>query len=164
MIVQYVAAASLGELRGHANPRTAFSTTTSAGQEDHVSMGATASWNLLEAIQRCREVLACEAFVAHRAIQFIEKPSSTCIESLIRCMNNVVLLILKIAIRVKKYERLQENSHRRVGCPSFNQCLKHHCVNHSEKYCFSSWSSPVSCRMRKRATVRSCVSLMFATT
>ena len=91
MIVQYVAAASLGELRGHASPRTAFSTTTSAGQEDHVSMGATASWNLLEAIQRCSEVVSCEAFVAHRAIQMIEKPSSTCIESLMRCMNNVVL-------------------------------------------------------------------------
>ena len=54
-------------------------------------MGATASWNLLEAIQRCREVLACEAFVAYRAIRLIEKPSSTCVESLIRCMNNVVL-------------------------------------------------------------------------
>ncbi len=91
MIVQYVAAASLGEMRGHANPRTAFSTTTSAGQEDHVSMGATASWNLLQAIQRCSEVLACEAFVAHRAIQMIEKPSSTCVDALIRCMNNVVL-------------------------------------------------------------------------
>lgn len=91
MIVQYVAAASLGELRGHANPRTAFSTTTSAGQEDHVSMGATASWNLLEAIQRCSEVLSCEAFVAYRAIKVIEKPSSTCVSSLIRCMDNVVL-------------------------------------------------------------------------
>ena len=91
MIVQYVAGASLGELRGHANPRTAFSTTTSAGQEDHVSMGATASWNLLEAIQRCAEVIACEAFVAHRAIQIMDKESSTCVQALIRCMNNVVL-------------------------------------------------------------------------
>lgn len=91
MIVQYVAAASLGELRGHANPRVAFSTTTSAGQEDHVSMGATASWNLLQAIERCSEVLSCEAFVAHRAIQMIDKPSSKCVDSLMRCMNNVIM-------------------------------------------------------------------------
>ena len=90
MIVQYAAAASLGELRGHASPRTAFSTTTSAGQEDHVSMGATASWNLLEAVQRCSEVIACEAFVAHRALKIIDKKSSTCIESFMRCMNNVI--------------------------------------------------------------------------
>ena len=46
MIVQYSAGAALAELHGHAAPRTAFSTSTSAGQEDHVSMGATACWNL----------------------------------------------------------------------------------------------------------------------
>ena len=90
MIVQYAAAAALGELHGHSSPRTAFSTTTSAGQEDHVSMAATASWNLMEAIQRCSEVIACEAFVAHRALKIIETPSSTCIQGFVRCMNNIV--------------------------------------------------------------------------
>ena len=90
MIVQYAAAAALGELHGHSSPRTAFSTTTSAGQEDHVSMAATASWNLMEAIQRCSEVIACEAFVAHRALKIIETPSSTCIQEFVRCMNNIV--------------------------------------------------------------------------
>ena len=91
MIVQYAAGASLGELHGHSAPRTAFSTTTSAGQEDHVSMGATASWNLYQAIDRCSEVIACEAFVAHRALQFIGKESSTCVQAMIRCMNNIVI-------------------------------------------------------------------------
>lgn len=90
MIVQYAAAASLGELHGHCAPRTAFSTTTSAGQEDHVSMGATASWNLFEAIQRCSEVIACEAFVAHRAIKMIARKSSTCVESMLRCMDQII--------------------------------------------------------------------------
>jgi len=90
MIVQYSAAAALGELHGHASPRTAFSTTTSAGQEDHVSMGATASWNLYEAIQRCSEVIACEAFVAHRALQAKELQSSTCVTAFVRCMNSIV--------------------------------------------------------------------------
>lgn len=70
MIVQYVAGASLAELHGHATPRAAFSTSTSAGQEDHVSMGATAAWNLLEATQRLSEVLACELFVACEALEF----------------------------------------------------------------------------------------------
>ena len=46
MIVQYVAGSSLSEMHGHVAPRSAFSTTTSAGQEDHVSMGATIAWNL----------------------------------------------------------------------------------------------------------------------
>ena len=69
MIVQYVAGASLAELRGHASPRSAFSTTTSAGQEDHVSMGATAAWNLLSATDRLAEVLACEALVACEGLE-----------------------------------------------------------------------------------------------
>ncbi|MAJ01764.1 MAG: histidine ammonia-lyase [Euryarchaeota archaeon] len=70
MIVQYVAGASLSELRGHASPRSAFSTSTSAGQEDHVSMGATATWNMYQATERLSEVLACEAMVACQALEF----------------------------------------------------------------------------------------------
>ena len=69
MIVQYVAGASLAELHGHVMPRAAFSTSTSAGQEDHVSMGATAAWNLLEATKRLSEVLACELLVACEALE-----------------------------------------------------------------------------------------------
>jgi len=68
MIVQYVAGASLAELRGHASPRSAFSTSTSAGQEDHVSLGATANHNLLVATERLAEVLACEARIASEAL------------------------------------------------------------------------------------------------
>ena len=90
MIVQYTAAASLGELHGHSSPRSAFSTTTSAGQEDYVSMAATASWNLFKAIQRCSEVLACEAFVAHRALKIIATPSSTCVQSMLRCLDQII--------------------------------------------------------------------------
>lgn len=69
MIVQYVAGASLSELHGHAAPRSIFSTSTSAGQEDHVSMGATASWNLFQATSRLAEVLACELVVACEALE-----------------------------------------------------------------------------------------------
>jgi len=90
MIVQYSAAASLGELHGHASPRTAFSTPTSAGQEDHVSMGSTACWNLLRAVQRASEVYACELFVARRGLHFLQTKSSRHIEVLIRCIDTIV--------------------------------------------------------------------------
>ena len=70
MIVQYVAGASLSELHGHAAPRAVFSTSTSAGQEDHVSMGATACWNLLQSTKRIAEVLACELVIACEALEF----------------------------------------------------------------------------------------------
>lgn len=82
MIVQYVAGASLAELHGHASPRAAFSTSTSAGQEDHVSMGATAAWNLLQATQRLSEVLACELLVACEALEFESLEPSTYVASL----------------------------------------------------------------------------------
>ena len=82
MIVQYVAGASLSEMRGHANPRSAFSTTTSAGQEDHVSMGATACSNLLSSIKRFSEVLACEALIAAQALDLNKNTSSPYVESL----------------------------------------------------------------------------------
>ena len=88
MIVQYVGGASLAEMRGHANPRTAFSTTTSAGQEDHVSMGATACYNLLKTIERFSEVLACEALIAAQALGLNKNKSSPYVESLIRLITN----------------------------------------------------------------------------
>ena len=40
---------ALAEMHGHVMPRSAFSTVTSGGQEDHVSMGATACMNLMSA-------------------------------------------------------------------------------------------------------------------
>ena len=76
MIVQYVAGSALAELHGHASPRAAFSTSTSAGQEDHVSMGATAAWNLRTAVLRLSEVLACEALVAVEALEHAGEHSS----------------------------------------------------------------------------------------
>jgi histidine ammonia-lyase len=89
MIVQYVAGAALAELRGHASPRSAFSTTTSAGQEDHVSMGATAAWNMLSAVQRLAEVLACEALVACEALEHAQQPSSPHIAGFHRLVRSI---------------------------------------------------------------------------
>lgn len=82
MIVQYVAGAALAELHGQATPRSAFSTSTSAGQEDHVSMGATAAWNLLVGVKRLAEVIACEALVAFEALEHNSLVSSPHVEGL----------------------------------------------------------------------------------
>ncbi len=89
MIVQYSAGASLGELHGHAAPRSAFSTSTSAGQEDHVSMGATACWNLHQACLRISEVLACELLIAAEALSHNENLPSPIVRSLIKLTRGV---------------------------------------------------------------------------
>ena len=90
MIVQYVAGASLGELHGHAAPRSIFSTSTSAGQEDHVSMGATACWNLLQATNRLSEVLACEFIVACQALEFNDVQPSNVIVAMKQRIRSIV--------------------------------------------------------------------------
>ena len=82
MIVQYVAGAALAELHGQATPRSAFSTTTSAGQEDHVSMGATAAWNLYQGVRRLSEIIACEALIGAEALEHASLPSSAHVQGL----------------------------------------------------------------------------------
>ncbi len=82
MIVQYVAGSSLAELHGQATPRSAFSTSTSAGQEDHVSMGATAAYNLLTGVHRLSEVLACELLIACEALEHTQFASAVHVQGL----------------------------------------------------------------------------------
>ncbi len=89
MIVQYVAGAALAELHGQASPRSAFSTSTSAGQEDHVSMGATAAWNLLSGVRRLAEVIACELLVACEALEYATQTSSPHVEGLRHLVRSV---------------------------------------------------------------------------
>ncbi|MDP6189127.1 MAG: aromatic amino acid lyase [Candidatus Poseidoniaceae archaeon] len=89
MIVQYVAGAALAELHGQATPRSAFSTSTSAGQEDHVSMGATAAWNLLVGVKRLAEIVACEALVAFEALEHNTLASSEHVEGLRKLVRTV---------------------------------------------------------------------------
>jgi histidine ammonia-lyase len=68
MILQYAAAASVAEIRARIGPATATNIVVSAQQEDHVSMGATASWMLLQSIDNCAAVLAAEMITASEAM------------------------------------------------------------------------------------------------
>ncbi|HET6380356.1 MAG TPA: histidine ammonia-lyase [candidate division Zixibacteria bacterium] len=70
MIAQYSAAALVNELKVLAHPASADSIPTSANQEDHVSMGATAALHLREAIDRVEAVLAIEALCAAQGLEF----------------------------------------------------------------------------------------------
>jgi len=90
MIVQYSAVASIAELRMLANPATAISIPTSANQEDHVSMGATAAWSLYQAVDRLSEVLSCELIVAAEALEMASNATSVWTQSLIRHLRSIV--------------------------------------------------------------------------
>ena len=89
MIVHYVAAAALAEMHGRATPRSAFSTPTSGGQEDHVSMGATACWNLVESCNHLSQVLACELLIACEALEYRVAEPANHVKGLYRLVRKI---------------------------------------------------------------------------
>lgn len=70
MIVQYTSAAMVSENKGLAWPNSVDSIPTSAGQEDHVSMGLTAAVNLDRILENVEGSLACELLGALVATDF----------------------------------------------------------------------------------------------
>ena len=69
MISQYTAAAMVVELRASATPIAVHSMSTSAGQEDHVSMGFTAAMRTRRSVATLRRVLAAELIAAAQALE-----------------------------------------------------------------------------------------------
>ena len=70
MIVQYTAAALVSESKSSAFPASVDSIPTSAGQEDHVSMGTIAARMLDRVLDNVEGVLACELLCALAATDF----------------------------------------------------------------------------------------------
>jgi histidine ammonia-lyase len=69
MISQYTAAAIVVQLRAAASPIAVQSMSTSAGQEDHVSMGFTAALRTRGSVAMLRMVLAAELVAAAQALE-----------------------------------------------------------------------------------------------
>ena len=69
MITQYTAAAMVASLRHAATPFAVQSAATSAGQEDHVSMGYEAALRTRRSVGLLRAVLAIEVIAAAQAIE-----------------------------------------------------------------------------------------------
>lgn len=70
MIAHYTAAALVNELQTLAHPSSVDTISTSANQEDHVSMGGTAALHLGDAVDRAEQVLAIEALCAAQGLDF----------------------------------------------------------------------------------------------
>ncbi len=71
MIAQVTAASAVAELRMLAHPASIDTVPTSAGKEDHVSMGMGAALKLRQALPVLRRILAIELVVAARAIDLL---------------------------------------------------------------------------------------------
>src|SRR5436305_403572 len=71
MIAQYVAASLVSENKVLAHPASVDSIPTSAGQEDHVSMGATAAVHLWRVAANVDRVLAVELLCGAQGVDFL---------------------------------------------------------------------------------------------
>lgn len=70
MIVQYTAAALVSENKILAHPASVDSIPTSAGQEDHVSMGPIAGRHAVDIIHNVEQIIAIEMLAAAQGIDF----------------------------------------------------------------------------------------------
>lgn len=68
MLVQYTAASLVSECKSLAHPASIDSIVSSAGQEDHVSMGMTAARHARDCVANAEVVVALEAFAAAQAL------------------------------------------------------------------------------------------------
>jgi len=71
MIPQYVAAALVSENKALCHPASVDSIPTSAGQEDHVSMGNAAGLKAWQVVANAERVLAIELLAGAQAIEFL---------------------------------------------------------------------------------------------
>jgi histidine ammonia-lyase len=70
MLAQVTAAALASESKTLAHPASVDSIPTSAGKEDHVSMGPTAAWKAGRVVQNLARVLGIELLAACEALEF----------------------------------------------------------------------------------------------
>jgi len=88
MLMQYTAASLVSECKTLAHPASVDSIPSSAGQEDHVSMGMTSARHLREIVTNTELVVAMEAIAAAQAIDLRgplqASPATTAARDLIR--------------------------------------------------------------------------------
>ena len=90
MLAHYTAAAAVNRLRGHAAPASCDTISTSAGQEDHVSMGWNACLALRAAVADAMRVVAIELVCAAEAVDLRGLPPAPATAAVIACLRERV--------------------------------------------------------------------------
>jgi histidine ammonia-lyase len=81
MVPQYVAASIVSENKVLVHPASADSIPTSAGQEDHNSMGMTAAWKARKIVENVTRLLSIEMIAAAQGLDYIALHSTPSIEA-----------------------------------------------------------------------------------
>ena len=90
MMAQVTAAALASECKALSFPASVDTIPTSAGKEDHVSMGPIAARKLAAVVRNLSRVLAIEAAAAARAIDLREHPTSAALQRVHACVREHV--------------------------------------------------------------------------
>jgi len=128
MLAQYVAAALASENKIMCHPASADTIPTSAGHEDHVSMGPAAAYKLEKLLANLEQILACEWVCASQALEF-HRPLTfgPGTEAALACLRQEVAPLaedrplhgdLEIAARLVREGRLVAAVEARVGALS----------------------------------------------
>jgi histidine ammonia-lyase len=80
MVAQYTSAALVTENRMRAYPASVQSMPTSAGMEDHVSMGVHAAHKFAEVVRNTRDALAIEALCAAQGLDLLQTATGPAVE------------------------------------------------------------------------------------
>ena len=90
MIAHYTSAACVSENKCLAYPPVVDSLSTSADQEDHVSMGVTSARHCMRTLDNLESVLSIEMMIACQAMEFIEETPSPVLKKVLDCVREVV--------------------------------------------------------------------------
>ena len=106
MIPQYTAASIVSQNKMYCYPASSDSIVSSNGQEDHVSMGATAAIKLIKVLENLDLILAIELMNAAQALEF-RRPlkSSPFIEKLVKSYRNEVAFVAEDIVMYKEIKK-----------------------------------------------------------
>lgn len=88
MMAHVTSAALVSEMKGLAHPACVDTIPTSAGKEDHVSMGPIAARKLIRAVDALEKVLALEARMALEGIRIVGKRPAAGLDKLIKALED----------------------------------------------------------------------------
>lgn len=90
MVPQYVAASIVSENKVLVHPASADTIPTSAGQEDHNSMGMTSAWKARKIVENVSRILAIEMLAAAQGLDFVSLSSSPAVEGVRQLLRSKV--------------------------------------------------------------------------
>ena len=109
MIAQYTAASIVSQSKQLSMPSSVDTIDSSAGQEDHVSMGANSATNALRVVENYEKILSIELMCAMQALEFRgEEKTSPIIRQLFKDFRNDIEFIEEDAEMYKLMHKSQE--------------------------------------------------------